>query len=134
MRRRGGFLLFRAVIYAGYGYSLTGLHQTPTLTHALRAQVALFPLTAWAAIWLSSAAILTITAFINPPRDYLGFAVGGGLPVVWAALSGITWVQNGHGSSDRTWVNAVIFFGLGGSMLIAAGLVDPPKPAATDAH
>jgi hypothetical protein len=129
MRRRGGFLFFRAFIYAGYGFSLVALTETSQLDHTYRVATALLPIHVWGWIWLSTAAIIAVSAFVQPPRDYVGFTLGAALPLVWAVLAFLSWLQNDAVASDRTWVTAVVMVGLGGSMLIVAGMADPPlKP------
>jgi hypothetical protein len=125
--RRGGFLLFYALIFAGYGYSLTGLAATKSLHPTVRAATAIMPLDWWGYTWMIGAVILAIAAFLQPPRDYVGFAVAAALPSFWAVQFAATWWQNGHTVHDRTWVNALNLAGLAGAGFIVSGLGDPER-------
>jgi hypothetical protein len=122
-RRRVVLLVF-SVVYALLGYSFA--YQSPQgATGAVQVAAELVPLAVWGWVWVSCGAVMAWSAIKHWDEQGggdLGFAVAVGMPVLWGALSGVSWLV---ADAPRGWVTALVYWALALAIYSIAGMVDP---------
>ena len=118
--RRGGFQILFACIYAFIGVSFitapTGSSRTQALGYLTELHIPIAPL---ATLWLISAGIAIVSAFLCRPKDWIGFAALVFAPAIWGALFLIGVFLGGP---FLGLVSAAIYWVFGATSMIVAGM------------
>lgn len=125
--RRGGYLLLKAVMFAGHGLLFLLWPPTPALAAALRVPLTLAPLRVWGGVWLAAAVVAAASAFRRGPgSDRWGFLALILVASFWAS-SYVAGAVIGTGGFARGMVAALLYSTLAGVIVIVAGWPEQPR-------
>lgn len=116
---RGAFLLFLAVLFGLYGFSI--VHEPAA---AFRQIESLIPVTVWAWLFMGTAALCVVQAPMR--RDRLAYILAATLAAAWAAAFTEGWLIH---HVPRAWVSVAIFGAVCGITLLESGRPEPPPKA-----
>lgn len=120
--RRGGSLLFLALVDLVYGASLL-IPDAPTAKNPLYIYLTrLAPLGVWGLAWAAVGTVMVIQAFAVDDR--FAFGVGAFWKLLWGVLSLGAW---GDGV-PRAYVGAVIWIAFAGFVVLLSGWPEAPIP------
>ena len=118
--RRGGFQLLFAFIYVFVGVSFITAPESSSRVAALGYLDGLhIPIAPLAALWLVSACIATVSAFLCRPKDWIGFSALVFAPAVWGALF---LIGIAFGGPILGLVSAAIYWAFGATSMIVSGM------------
>jgi hypothetical protein len=110
------FLLFLALLYSLYGYSLL-----ITPPRGLGSYTYLLPIMVWVVVWFTGAAACLVSAPMR--HDRAGFIVAAVVMAGWASMWAQLWIVQGfpHG-----WVSLVVWGTFSGVEVMVSGWSEPP--------
>ena len=111
---RGQLLLCFAGIDVLYGWGILAADGKTRASPAYAFPGEIFPLHAWALIWLFTAALLVTAAFV-PRLDTAGFATAIGIKCAWGLLMLGGWLA---GDIPRGYVSTGIWVGVAGAVAV----------------
>lgn len=117
--RRSEALLFFAALDYVYAYSLFNPTQPLNSQHVWMS--ALLPLWAWATLWLTTAVLCTVFAFLI--WDTVAFTAAVAIKVCWALLSFFGWLA---GAFPMGYVAAAVWLVFAWFVFRVAGGIPPP--------
>ena len=109
--RRGGFLLFLALLDVVYGYAL--IRHPLAGPHPFRL---LLPVGVWAGLWIAAGAACVAQAPMR--RDKLAFSVQATLDAAWSALWAQLWIVQ---RVPDGWLSVVIWAVFAATVVMVAG-------------
>jgi hypothetical protein len=118
--RRGGALLFFAVLDSVWCYGLLTLPRPLTPVYAWMNQI--LPLWVWASCWGAVALLCVACAFMI--YDTPAFVAAISIKVGWGLLSLFGWL---NGAIERGYVSAVIWLVFAAFVFLVAGGIPPPQ-------
>lgn len=119
--RRGAFQLLFATIHFIVGASFLLIPAAPSRQAALQYLVDLnIPLAPFAALWILSGALATVSAFKCRPADWFGFAALVVAPSVWGVLflAGVVFAS----APPLGVLTAAIYWVFGATSMIVSGM------------
>lgn len=109
LRRRGGYLLFLALLDIIIGYSLIN---APLSGH----RSLLLPENGWAFTWIAVGSLCVVGAFMK--KDRFAYVVAAGLFATWASLYMHLWLVQ---HVQRGWIAASLFYAFALSTVMISG-------------
>lgn len=122
--RRGGSLLFLALVDFAYAGSLAAPAAENAQLSTTRFIAALLPLWVWALLWAVVGVVCLVGAF--RVRDGWAFAAAMALKVLWSTTFLLGWAFAGL---ERGWIGGVIFAGFAAFAYMISGWAEPPAVA-----
>lgn len=118
--RRGGFLLFLALLDALYGYGLLSAPVPGVGGYGFG-----LPITVWAAGWFTAAAACVLCSPLALPRDRGGFIASAVMNAAWACEWAHLWLVQGY---PHGWVSLVVWATFAGVVVMVSGWAEiPPR-------
>ena len=115
--RRGTTLLFLSLVDITVALGLFTIDDYgPSVARYYAGMALLLPLHTWGYVWLATAGLLGVQAFMR--NDRVAFAVAALIKQLWACGYLATWLYFGV---DRAWISAVIYLAFSFFVLMISG-------------
>lgn len=118
--RRGGALLFFALLDVIYGWSLLDPTSSVAANPGFRWVASVFPLPVWGVIWLVVGALCLIGAFVH--TDWMAWVAAMAIKTMWGSLWFCGWLLAGV---ERGWVSAAVWLPMAALVALLAGWPEP---------